>query len=159
MKKALCLILAMGFAIFATGCGEDLSFEDTNGYTNFELTQITDENIINKDIGSTDFEKISSDGDSEDMTTLTEFKSEDFNGVAEIYSAHMDGSSDLIIDVKLLEVYEGNFQLYVVHNGEIVYDFVINEMYETCEFGSIEGDVSVVMAGESANFQLAIEIW
>ena len=41
MKKALCLILAMSFAIFAAGCG--VEFEDTNGPDDYSLAQITDE--------------------------------------------------------------------------------------------------------------------
>lgn len=159
MKKVLCMVLAMGFAILATGCGgTDVSIEDTNGYTNFNLTQITDENIINQDIGASKVNQTPPAGET-DLTTLTEFQSDNYSGVTEIYSAHMDGTSGLIIDVSLLEVYDGNFRLCVVHDGEIVYDFTLNEMYESCEFGVIEGDVSVVMAGESANFLLNIEIW
>lgn len=158
MKKVLCLILAMNFAVFAVGCG-GAQFEDTNGPDVYDLEQITDENIIKLDYDSDDYSLSAVDGDVTDFSALTEVKSDNFNGVAELYHTHLEGDSGVIVDVSDLQVVEGNFNLCVVHNGEIVYKFTNNEIQQSFELPFAEGDISVVAAGESANFYMNIEIW
>ena len=94
-----------------------------------------------------------------DFSALTEVKSDNLNGVAELYHTHLEGDSGVIVDVSDLQVVEGNFNLCVVHNGEIVYKFTNNEIQQSFELPFAEGDISVVAAGESANFYMNIEIW
>ena len=43
MKKVLCLIMALGFAAFALGCGVQIA--DSNGPDDYTLAEITEENI------------------------------------------------------------------------------------------------------------------
>ena len=158
MKKVLCLILAMILAVFGAGCG-GVEFEDTNAPDDYSLAQITDENILKQDIGASDYSQTPSSEESDNLSIMTEFKSDNFNGVAEIYHNNLLGGSGLIIDVSDLQVGSGNYRLCVVQDGEIVYDFPVNEIQQSYELQNAEGDISVVMAGESADFYLSIEIW
>ncbi len=157
MKKVLCLILVMSFAIFAAGCG--VEFEDTNGPDDYSLTQITDENIINMDVGAANYTQKPGSDECSDLSQMVEFKSNNFNGVAEIYSTRLLGKSDLTIDVTNLQVSSGNYRLSVVQDGEIIYDFPLNEMMQTYELRDTNGDISIRMSGESADFYMSIEVW
>ena len=51
MKKALCLLAAVLLCFGVSGCGGE-GYEDTNGADDFTLETITDENIINLDVGA-----------------------------------------------------------------------------------------------------------
>lgn len=157
MKKVLCLILAAGFAVFAAGCGTE--YEDTNGPDDYRLTQITDENIVNLDVGASNYTQKPGSDTSDNLSRVTEFKSKNFNGVAEIYRSWLVGKSDLTIDVTNLQVDSGNYALFVVQDGKIIYEFPVNEMLQTYELRDTNGDISIVMAGESADFYMSIEVW
>lgn len=157
MKKVLCFLLAMTFALFAVGCG--VEYEDTNGPDDYSLAQITDENILNQDVGAANYSQTPAEEESDNLTQMTEFKSKGFHGVAEIYRTTLLGKSDLTIDVTNLQVDSGNYRLSVVHDDEIVYDFPLNEMMQTYELRDINGDVSIVMAGEDADFYMSIQVW
>ena len=157
MKKGLCLLLALLLAVFAAGCG--VEFEDTNGPDDYSLAQITDENILNLDVGAANYSQSPGPEDSEDLFRVTEFRSNGFHGVAEIYRTTLIGKSDLAIDVTNLQVSSGNYRLSVVHDGKIVHDFPLNEMMQTYELRDVNGDVSIVMAGEDADFYMSIQVW
>ena len=157
MKKALCLLLAMGFAIFAVGCG--VEYQDTNGPDDYRLTQISDENIAKFELGASNYSQKPGSDESDNLSKITEFKSDNFNGVAEIYRTHLMGKSDLIIDVSNLQVSSGNYRLSVVQDGEIIYDFPLNEMMQTYELRDTNGDIAIRMSGESADFYLSIQVW
>lgn len=157
MKKILCFILAMSFAVFATGCG--VEFEDTNGPDDHSLTQITDENIINMDVGAANYTQKPGSDECSDLSRMVEFKSDNFNGVAEIYRTQLIGKSDLSIDVSNLQVSGGNYRLSVVQDDEIIYDFQLNEMMQTYELRDTNGDIAIRMSGESADFYMSIQVW
>lgn len=157
MKKILCLILAMGFAIFAVGCG--VEYQDTNGPDDYRLTQITDENIVKMDVGASNYTQKPGSDECSDLSRMVEFKSDNFNGVAEIYRTHLMGKSDLTIDVSNLQVSSGNYRLSVVQDGEIIYDFPLNEMMQAYELRDTNGDIAIRMSGESAEFYLSIQVW
>ena len=157
MKKVLCLILVMSFAIFAAGCGPE--YEDTNGPDDYRLTQISDANITELDLGASGYTQKPASDKSENLSKMTEFKSDNFNGVAEIYRSWLIGKSDLTIDVSNLQVSSGNFALFVVQDGKIIYEFPVNEMLQTYELRDTNGDISIVMAGESADFYMSIQVW
>ena len=157
MKKVLCLMLVVGFAMFAAGCGPE--YEDTNGPDDYRLTQITDENIVNQDVGASGYTQKPGSDESDNLSKLTEFKSDNFNGVAEIYRSWLVGTSDLTIDVSNLQVDSGNYALFVVQDGKIIYEFPVNEMLQTYELRDTNGDIAIVMAGESADFYMSIQVW
>ena len=69
MKKILCLILALGFAVFAVGCGPEIA--DTNGPDDYSLAEITEENIINQDLGCSGYTVSPASDDENYMVKLT----------------------------------------------------------------------------------------
>lgn len=157
MKKILCLVLALAFAFCTVGCGVEI--EDANGPDDFSLTEITDDNIINLDLGASSYSQSPSSEDTADLSKVTKFKSNSFSGVAEIYGKNLIGKSDLTIDVTSIQVDEGNFRLLVLLDDQIVHEFDLEEMNQTYELRDVSGNVSVRMAGESANFKFSIRVW
>lgn len=157
MKKVLCLLFAMSFMAFSVGCGTE--YEDTNGPDIYDLTQISDENIANLELGASNYSQKPGSDESDNLSKMTEFKSDNFNGVAEIYRTWLAGKSDLTIDVSNLQVNSGNYRLSVVQDGEIIYDFPLNEMMQTYELRDTNGDIAIRMSGESADFYMSIQVW
>ena len=157
MKKVLCLMLAMSFVFFAVGCGTE--YEDTNGSEDYRLTQITDENITKLELGASNYSQKPASDESDNLSKMTEFKSDNFNGVAEIYRTCLVGKSDLTIDVSNLQVSSGNYALCVVQDGKIIHQFPVNEMMQTYELRDTNGQISIIMAGESADFYMSIQVW
>ena len=157
MKKIIFMILVLGFAVFAAGCGTEIA--DTNGPDDYSLAEITEENIISQDMGCSSY-SMSPGSESDDyLTTMTKFKGKEFSGVAQLYMTNYIVKSDFGIDVNTLSVDSGNFGLYVLLDGEIVHEFKNNELTETFEMENVKGTMELVMAGESADFKVWIEIW
>lgn len=152
MKKLLCLTLSILLLLSLAGC--DGGIEDTNGEDDYSLATITDENIINLDIGASGSSS-STTGDS----TLTKYSAQNFSGVEEIYMADYIFSSDVTINVTSMVLKEGNFRGVVLVDDEIVYDFDLEEMDQSCELHDINGTVSVRIAGESAAYEFYMEVW
>lgn len=125
--------------------------EDTNGADNYSLTTITDENIINQDMGALGFETAKNKfaGDT------IEFHSNKFTGVCEILYDNLIGSSDFTLNISNFAVNSGNFKMAVVHNDEIVKVIEPGTMINyTLE--DVSGTVSLVIAGESADFSFSM---
>jgi len=157
MKKVLCLILALMFALALTSCGVEIA--DENGPDDYSLATITDENIINLDLGASAY-SVSPSSESEDyMTTTTKVKGSEFSGVAELYGTNLLGKSDLTIDLDGIAVKSGNFKMAVVLDGEIVYEFNNEDLMQTCELRDVNGYVSLVIAGETADFKCYVRVW
>ena len=126
--------------------------EDTNGPGNYQLHTITDSNIILRDIGAMGLTKINNT-----FTKITEYKSDKFTGVEEIYGENIIGNR-MEITMTNLQVKSGNFKAVVVHNDEIVHEFKNNEMLETFTLEKLNGYVAIRIAGESADFYLTYDI-
>ena len=126
--------------------------EDTNGPDDYSLNTITNENIIKRDIGSLGFKK--SDSFFKDGIT---FSADAFSGVCEIMHTYMLFDSDFALDVSHFEINSGNFMIAVVNNDEIV--AVIDPENPSCDLTDINGDVSLVIAGESAEFTFYLPGW
>lgn len=157
MKKILCVLLTLVFMFTITGCGPEI--EDTNGPDDYTLATITDDNIINLDLGASGY-SMSPGSESEDyMTTNTKFKADNFSGVSEIFGTNLLGKSDITIDLNSIQVDSGNFRLMVLLDDEIVYEFNNDELLQTCELRDVNGYVSIRMAGESAAFKYYIQVW
>ncbi len=127
--------------------------EDTNGAENFALQTITDENIINKDIGAIGGPNMSTDN----ISNTTTYSSKKFTGVAEIYGVDITTTS-MDITVNHASVTEGNFKLVLLVDDEIVHEFKLNELSQTYTLEKPSGYVSLVIAGESANFEFDYHI-
>ena len=126
--------------------------EDTNGADNFELQQITDENIIKDDLGAVGGPKISRPvllGDT------VEFSAKKFTGVYEILYDNYIMPSDFELNLTGYEISGGNFKMVVVHDDKIVAtlepDLFVNYRLE-----DVKGTVSLMIAGESASFSFSM---
>ena len=150
-KKILCLIMALGFAVLAAGCGVEIA--DTNGPDDYSLATITEENIANQDLGCSSYTMSPGSEDENYLVETTKFKGKEFSGVTQIYMTNFIGKSDVCVDVSNLSVDSGNFALYAVLDGEIVHEFKIGELMETFELKDINGTFELVMAGETADFK------
>lgn len=92
------------------------------------------------------------------LIPIAKIYSDNFSGVTEIYQNNIIWASQLSIDVNSFYVESGNFRLVVLQNDEIIHDFVIGED-KTLVLEDVKGDISIRMAGESANFQFYIRVY
>jgi len=147
------LLVALFAAIFClwmfTGTPEAIA--DTNGADDFTLQTITDENIVNLDMGMTGGIDIRKDMVGDGIT----FSSDGFTGVYEVMHNNYIGDSDVNIRMTLLTVTEGNFRAVVVHNDEIIEELPFNteDPFIDLWLHDINGTISLRLAGESAAFR------
>ena len=154
MKKPVKIIplliaIAMIAAFFIFFRNNDLEhIEDTNGADNFELQQITDENICKMDIGALNI------SESEDIIgeTVT-YKSNKFTGVSEVFYENII-TNRFEITINHARVDAGNFKMVLCVDDEIVHTFTLNELSQTYVLEDVRGTVSLRIAGESAKFQV-----
>lgn len=121
--------------------------EDTNGADNYELQKITDEDIIEMDMGALNLDV------KEGAITKTTYSSKKYTGVSEIYSTNMVGNR-LDITINHARVDSGNFKIVLLENDKIVHEFKLNELTQTYTLKNPSGYISLRIAGESADFQL-----
>ena len=147
---AIAFVVVVCFMLFSKDSIEHI--EDTNGADNYDLQQITDYNIINMDIGALNLTKETSI-----LSDLPEYSSKKFTGVEEIYLNNIYGNR---FDITLYNTHvkEGNFRVVLLHNGEIVHEFKLNELVQSYTLKDPEGTVSLRIAGESANFKLSYDL-
>lgn len=155
MKNAL--IGAVAVIVLVCGAFSLLSsdlehIEDTNGADNYDLQEIYDYNIINKDIGALNFSQ-----SDELFNNLPTFKSKKFTGVAEVYATNMVANR---FDITLYNttVNSGNFKIVLVHNDEIVHEFKLNELEQSYTLENPKGTVALRIAGESADFKFSYDV-
>ena len=157
MKKIVCLILVLVFALGLTGCGPEIA--DENGPEDTSLATITEENIINLDLGASSF-SVSPGTDEENyMTDLTMVKGKEFSGVTEIFTESYLFKTDVVVDLTTINVKSGNFLVCVVVDDEIVYKFDNEEMMQTCKIKDVKGTMSIRIAGETADFKTYLQVW
>lgn len=147
---AAALVIVCGIWFFS---GNSKHIEDTNGAENFELQTITDDNIINMDIGALNFKE-----STDSITNTTTYSSDKFTGVAEIYGTNMVANR-FDITVNHARVDSGNFRIVLLEDDKIVHEFKLNELTQTFTLENPSGYVSLRIAGESADFQLDYTIY
>lgn len=139
----LIAVIIAGIMLFNT----DLEhIEDTNGADNFELQTITDEDIAKIEMGS-----LNVGVSTNNITNMNEISSSKFTGVYEVLYTNLIGKSDFLLNIYDFQVNGGNFKMVVVHDGEIVHT-ITPENAEEFLLEDISGTVSLVIAGESADF-------
>ena len=155
MKKWMNLFVCGCLCFCLVGCGE--TYEDTNGADDYSLQTITDENILNMDLGSSGiaYSEESAGG----IIAGQEYSASNFNGVYEIYTTSYLGNSEVMVSVDGLQVNSGNLRIVVVYEGEIIKDIPLDSTSQTVTFEDISGDFSVRIAGESANFVCNITVY
>lgn len=146
IKRLLSLVLALVLLGGLASCGPE-HIEDTNGAENFELQEITDENICKLDIGALYYVR----SESIIADTVT-YKSNKFSGVSEVFSENII-TNRFEITVNHARVDAGNFKMVLCVDDEIVHTFALNELTQTFVLEDVCGTVSLRIAGESARFQ------
>ncbi|MBQ8564038.1 MAG: hypothetical protein IJ443_09160 [Firmicutes bacterium] len=154
MKKLLSILLVCLLCTAMTGCST--TYEDTNGPDDYTLQTITDENIINLDIGAS--------GLVHKETTLFGFTSEEyysdnFNGVEPLHLTNFILPSDIQIYVSYVTVNSGNFRMVVVNEDKIIHEFVPGTFNETIRFENLKGSFAIHVAGESADFEMFFDTY
>ena len=155
LKKILLgigIILALGIFAVSMLTSDIEHIEDTNGADNYSLQQITDDNIIKKDIGALNLSETR-----DVLSNMPVYSSEKFTGVSEIYMTNIIGNR-FDITVYNMVVNAGNFKIVLVHNDEIIHEFKLNELTETYTLKNPEGTVALRIAGESADFEFSYAI-
>ena len=127
--------------------------EDTNGPDNYALATITDENIIKQDLGSLNVKR--SSGILHDGIT---FSSGKFSGVYEVFTTNFLFNSDFTMDLTNFYINGGNFKMTLVNEGKIVAT-VKPDMFASVELHDLNGSFSLVIAGESADFEFTLDGW
>ncbi len=127
--------------------------EDTNGADDYSLTTITDDQIINKSMGSMGFSK--TERKSLLSNGTVEFSSKKFTGVYEVFYSNYIGKADFELHLDNFVVNEGNFKMVVVNDNKIVATI---EPGTTIDYRleDVTGTVSLIVAGESANFTFSM---
>lgn len=123
--------------------------EDTNGAENFQLQKITDENIVSLDTGALNVSVTNNT-----ITNMTEISSKKFTGVYEVLYVELIGKSDFLLDISAFEVNGGNFKMVLIHNDKIVKTLTPENYWDDIIIEDINGTVSLVIAGESADFSM-----
>jgi len=127
--------------------------EDTNGPDNYNLTQITDQDIIENKMGA-----LRPCGKRDAVIgSGVVIKSKKFTGVYELFYGNFLFNSDIHVELNDFEIKEGNFVMAVVHDGQIVSRIQPDE-YGTAKIDleDINGHVSVMIAGESADYKFSM---
>ncbi len=122
--------------------------EDLNGPDNYTLQQITESNIINRDISSRGL-KTSTNV----LSDITTYSSKKFTGVEEIYGNNIWGNR-FEITIHHARVDSGNFKIVLLEDDKIVHEFKLNELSQTYVLENPSGYISLRIAGESADFKL-----
>ena len=151
ISAILTVLMLFGIMLGGVGCGITEHIEDTNGPDNYSLATITDENIINLDMGAMGLGR--STGILNDGVT---FKSKRFSGVERIMLTNYILPSDLDIQLAGFYVNSGNLRLVVVNNDEIIAD-IEPGLFPECRIIGLTGTVSLIIAGESADFEFTVD--
>ena len=148
----LVVVFLIVFAVMMLNGPKVEHIEDTNGPDIYTLHTITDANIIERNIGGKGLTIVTNN-----LTNTTEYKSDKFTGVEEIYGVNIKGNR-MDITLTNIQVRSGNFKAVVVYNDEIVHEFKNNEMMETFTLQRPDGYVAIRIAGESADFYLTYDL-
>ena len=151
-NKKTAIAIFIGFIIalifFFPSIGSTKDYKDTNGEDNYSLCKITDEDII-EGIDSSTLNIVTFDEAKNEYWYLGKF----FNGSTTLGTAN-DLTSDNTIVIQQFSVTKGNTRLLILADDKIVHDFTPNESNQEYSLNNLQGDISLVVAGESANFEV-----
>lgn len=152
-KKILAIIGAIAMVAVAAYMmlTSDLKhIEDTNGPDDYSLTTITDQQILDMDMGALGLGRSTSS-----LTSTVKFDSNKFTGVEEIMWTDVLFSSGFTMDILDYKVHSGNFKMVVINEGEIIAELTPEDEFPV-NLGDLKGHVSLVIAGESADFSFKL---
>ena len=141
-------IFIVALIAFFPNIGNTKEYKDTNGEDNYSLCKITDEDII-EGIDSSTLNIVTFDEAKNEYWYLGKF----FNGSTTLGTAN-DLTADNTIVIQQFSVTKGNTRLLILADDKIVHDFTPNESNQEYSLNNLQGDISLVVAGESANFEV-----
>ena len=62
------------------------------------------------------------------------------------------------LEIKTVKATKGNLRLVILSDNQIIHDFLINQPNQTYSIDESQGDISLVVAGESANFEVVFTV-
>lgn len=130
--------------------------EDCNGIENTKIATITDSEIVEMEYGSKGMARSKSNLkiDGWQLGGVT-FSSKKFSGVEPLLGIDYLIATGFYLNIYDYEIKEGNFRLYVIHEDEII--GILGPEDDThLEVDNLEGKVTVVAVGESANFKFSM---
>jgi len=148
------VIFLVVFAVWMLTSPRPEHIEDTNGADNYSLQTITEQDVVEQQMGSRGSIN-KNESQLGNISSGTKYSSKKFTGVNRLYTATIFKGSDIYVSLSSFEVKEGNFAFYIVFDGEVVgklepSDDVVSEF--TLENVEKTGDLEYIIAGESANF-------
>lgn len=156
-NKKTAIVIFIGFIIalifFFPSTGSTKDYKDTNGEDNYSLCKITDEDII-KGMDSSTLNIVTFDEEQNEYWYLGKY----FNG-----STSLDTGTPLTenntINIQKFSVTKGNARLLILADNTIVHDFSPNESNQELSLNNLQGDISLVIAGESTNFEVIFKVY
>ena len=140
------------FGVYSLLTSDLKHIEDTNGPDDYSLAVITDENIINQDMGALNVgfhRSLLNDG--------VTCKSEKFSGVYRVFLTNFIFDSDFQMDLTNFYVHSGNFRMCLVNDGRIIADVEPGEVFTEVLLHDLNGAFELVIAGESADFEFYMD--
>ncbi len=147
------VLVVAAIAFFPTIGSNVKEYKDTNGENDFSLCKITDEDII-EGMDSSTLNIVTFDEKQNEYWYLGKY----FNG-----STSLDTGTPLTknntINIQKFSVTKGNARLLILADNTIVHDFIPNESNQELSLNNLQGDISLVIAGESTNFEVIFKVY
>lgn len=145
-------IFVIALIAFFPNIGSTKEYKDTNGENNYSLCKITDEDII-EGMDSSTLNIVTFDEEKNEYWYLGKF----FNGSTTLGTAN-DLTSNNTIEIQKFSVTKGNARLLILADDKIVYDFTPNESNQSFSLDNLNGNIRLVIAGESSNFEVVFKV-
>lgn len=145
-------VFVVALIAFFPNINSTKEYKDTNGEENYSLCKITDEDII-EGMDSSNLNIVTFDEEKNEYWYLGKF----FNGSTALGTANSLTASDTI-EIQKFSVTKGNARLLILANEKIVHDFTPNESGQSFSLTNLEGEITLVIAGESANFEVVFKV-
>lgn len=147
MKKIITIIFIIFLSFTLTSCSH---IEDTNGEDDYSLQTITEEEIVGNSYSSIKVGKFTTQNGRTIKQSVKKF-----SGIENIQS--FKTTKGFISFTVSITVSSGNFMVVLVQEGKIIHKFLNNQENQKFTVPENTGKVSVIVAGESANYNLKLE--
>ena len=146
------VLVVAAIAFFPTIGSNVKEYKDTNGENDFSLCKITDEDII-EGMDSSTLNIVTFDEEQNEYWYLGKY----FNGSTSL-STGTPLTKNNTINIQKFSVTKGNARLLILAENTIVHDFTPNESNQELSLNNLQGDISLVIAGESTNFEVIFKV-
>lgn len=147
------VLVVAAIAFFPTIGSNVKEYKDTNGENDFSLCKITDEDII-EGMDSSTLNIVTFDEEQNEYWYLGKY----FNGSTSL-STGTPLTKNNTINIQKFSVTKGNARLLILADNTIVHDFIPNESNQELSLNNLQGDISLVIAGESTNFEVIFKVY